>query len=90
MVDFVLMKPTGAVGYVSFSDSIRLNGDRHMANARQHAAVGNKEFAFGSVRKAKRNYAKADEFDRLFSVPSHLKPAYELMKAQISANLYGA
>jgi hypothetical protein len=52
------------VPYMSVRQSIRNNGNRHFANAQNYAAVGNKEFAFGSYRKALRNWNRADEQDQ--------------------------
>jgi len=76
------------MGYMSFTDSIRANGDRHMANARRHAAEGNKEYAFGSAKKARRNYEKAAQIEAAFQIHPLLRPAYDATVAAITANLY--
>lgn len=77
--------------YLSFSDSIRVNGDRHKANAERYLAEGNVAFAAGAMRKADRNYAKADRIDAFLKRPEDatIREVYELTLAAITRNLYG-
>jgi hypothetical protein len=49
--------------YLTISETIRENGDRHAANARRHMAEGRPEYAAGSMRKAERNWLRAKEFE---------------------------
>lgn len=45
--------------YLSLSESIKQNGDRHKANAEKYLAEGKLQHAAGSLRKAARNYERA-------------------------------
>lgn len=51
--------------YLSLAESIKLNGDRHKANAEVYLAKGMLKHAAGSLRKAAKNYERASlyEFD---------------------------
>lgn len=75
--------------YVTMGQSIRNNGNRHYGNACQYAADGNKEFAFGSFKKAQRNWRHADEIDRFvrgdWGLPSPDAPIAALLELRIKA-----
>jgi hypothetical protein len=48
--------------YLTLVDSIRQNGNRHLANAIGYASAGLPRHSDGSLRKAMRNLSKADSF----------------------------
>jgi hypothetical protein len=58
--------------YVSLSETIKQNGERHMANAYRYEAAGLPEYAAGSRRKAERNFARAESLR-----PEALPPVFE-------------
>lgn len=45
--------------YMTVSECLVANGDRHHRNAENYRAADNEAFAAGSDRKAARNYARA-------------------------------
>lgn len=53
--------------HLSLSDSLRANGDRHWENAARYIEAGNFDYAMGSLRKAGRNYERANEIDDICS-----------------------
>ncbi len=55
--------------YLTVSQSIRANGERHLANAVGYAAKGNLNYSAGSMRKALRQFKRADELDNWFNYP---------------------
>lgn len=68
-------KPDGP--YMTLEQCIRANGDRHMVNAARYAADGLKEHAFGSYRKARRNYTRADGLRSPLGILGFLAAAFE-------------
>lgn len=75
--------------YISVSESIRQNGDRHKANAERYLAEGKPDYAAGSLRKAARNYYKADELDQMLQVPAFIKPAYDALLKAVEDEIFG-
>ncbi|ARQ95392.1 hypothetical protein [Bradyrhizobium phage BDU-MI-1] len=53
--------------YRSLSDGVRDNARRHLRNAGRYLAAGNPDYALGSLRKAARNWQKAQEIDDICS-----------------------
>jgi hypothetical protein len=49
--------------YLTVSETLRRNGDRHAARAAAYLAAGMSDRAAGSMRKAKRNWARAKAFE---------------------------
>ncbi len=71
--------------FQSVADSYRSNGDRHLANAREHLRNDNVKFAIGSLKKAIRNYERYQtqvDFDN--DIPKIIKDCMSLMVDNIS------
>ncbi len=47
--------------YMTVAECFKANAERHMANCRRHAAEGRHTYAFGSWKKAQRNFRRAWE-----------------------------
>ena len=69
--------------YLTVSECLRRNGDRHAANAARHLENGRPDYAAGSMRKAERNWARA----KLFDPPAWTKPLIDLFAAQVAAEI---
>lgn len=74
--------------YMTLSQSIRANGDRHAANAQRHRRNGKPEYAAGSMRKAERNWRRAAEMDAHRTVDPRIAAVYNLVLQNIVHNLY--
>jgi hypothetical protein len=74
--------------YLSVGASFRSNGDRHERKAEYWRAEGKPEYAAGSMRKAERNWKRADDLAEAFKIPAELKAAYDATLLAISKNLY--
>lgn len=76
-------------GYMTFSQSIRANGDRHKANAERHLAEGHPDYAEGSMVKARRNWKRADDFDEWIRPKTQWEAdAREIMMKIVTKTLY--
>lgn len=62
-------RPDKPYVFMSVSDQIRANGERHLANAIGYASKSNFQYSDGSMRKALRHFKRADEIDNFFSWP---------------------
>ena len=58
--------------YLTFAETIRENGERHMANAAKWEAAGKPDYAAGSRRKAGRNFLRAKAME-LPALPAQLQ-----------------
>lgn len=66
--------------YFSVEESVRLNGERHLANAIGYAAKGNPNYCMGSLRKAERNFKRADSL----TLPPFLKPVVDILQGIVA------
>lgn len=73
--------------YVSVAQQIRNNAERHLANAVGYASRSNFSYCDGSMRKALRNFKRADEIDIFFSW-SHTEHAVSFECSPISDLLH--
>lgn len=51
------------IRYLTMAESIKLNGERHLANAVGYASRGLFSHSDGSMRKAVRNFNRADDLE---------------------------
>lgn len=76
--------------YMTLSENIRKNGDRHKANAERYLSQGLPEYAAGSMRKAEKNYKRADEIEEIFKLPKFLEPFYKEVKEAMARNIFNS
>jgi hypothetical protein len=70
--------------YRSIEQCHRDNGDRHARKAEYWVAQGKPDYAEGAMRKARRNWARADAW----KVPACFQPLMKDMLDRIANNLY--
>jgi hypothetical protein len=76
------------MAYLSVEQTIRKNGERHLANAVSYASKNLPTHSEGSLCKAKKNFRRADVL-RGPSMPDFVKAAYDIMLRRVSENLFG-
>ncbi len=52
--------------YISISELVKLNGDRHLANAQNYLTQDNIHHAIGSLKKAIKNYEIVLQLEEMF------------------------
>jgi mono/diheme cytochrome c family protein len=70
--------------YRSIEQCHRANGDRHAARAKYWLAQGKPDYAEGSMRKARRNWARADAW----KTPDCFAPLMKQMLDRINQHIY--
>ena len=72
--------------YMSIEECHRSNGDRHAARAEAWIAAGKPEYAAGSMRKARRNWARAEAWK--FDVRPELQQVIDKTRDAISRGVF--
>lgn len=74
--------------FLTLVEQHRANGDRHAANAARYLREGLPSYAQGSWRKAERNYERAEELEKLLTLPPWGAEIMTRLRLAMEENLY--
>lgn len=74
--------------YLTVAECIRQNGERHLANAVSYASRGMMDYSDGSMRKAARNFARAELLEPP-ALPPWMKGALDELHHRMDLALLG-
>ena len=73
--------------YLPLAECIRLNGERHLANAIGYASRGLESYSDGSLRKAVKNFDRADRLLFGCALPPQLQFIVDTLSETIANNI---